>query len=81
MLPAFQPLAVIPRQYPFDGSDWVFELKHHGFRALAYLSAYEERGSQYGAKILQSPCAKTNWDVNLFPCFPVLQMAWQTQLV
>jgi ATP-dependent DNA ligase len=37
MLPAFQPLAVIPRQYPFDGSDWVFELKYHGFRALAYL--------------------------------------------
>jgi bifunctional non-homologous end joining protein LigD len=41
MLPAFQPLPVTPRQRPFDGSDWLFELKYDGFRALAYL----ERGT------------------------------------
>jgi hypothetical protein len=33
--------------------------------------AYEERGSQYGAEILQSPCAKTNWDVNLVRCLAI----------
>ena len=41
MLPAFQPLPVTPRQRPFDGSGWLFELKYDGFRALAYL----ERGT------------------------------------
>jgi len=41
MLPAFQPLPVTPRQRPFDGSDWLFELKYDGSRALAYL----ERGT------------------------------------
>jgi hypothetical protein len=38
MLPAFQPLPVTPRQRPFDGSDWLFELKYDGSRALAYLN-------------------------------------------
>jgi bifunctional non-homologous end joining protein LigD len=37
MLPAFQPLPVIRRPRPFNASDWLFELKYDGFRALAYL--------------------------------------------
>jgi len=37
MLPIFQPLPVIPKQRPFDGSEWLFELKYDGFRALAYI--------------------------------------------
>jgi bifunctional non-homologous end joining protein LigD len=28
---------------PFDNSDYIFELKHDGFRALAYLDAGECR--------------------------------------
>jgi bifunctional non-homologous end joining protein LigD len=37
MLPAFQPIAVSRRFHPFDDSQWLFELKYDGFRALAYL--------------------------------------------
>src|SRR4051794_18244462 len=37
MLPVCQPLPVIPKAGPFDGGEWIFELKYDGFRALAYL--------------------------------------------
>ena len=38
---AFPPIKlVIPRRFaaPFDHPDWIFELKHDGFRALAYIT-------------------------------------------
>jgi bifunctional non-homologous end joining protein LigD len=35
MLPVFQPLLVVRRPRPFNASDWLFELKYDGFRALA----------------------------------------------
>jgi bifunctional non-homologous end joining protein LigD len=38
MLPAFQPLAVLRRPHPFNHSEWLFELKYDGFRALAHLN-------------------------------------------
>jgi hypothetical protein len=37
MLPVFQPLPVVRRSRPFNASDWLFELKYHGFRALDYV--------------------------------------------
>jgi bifunctional non-homologous end joining protein LigD len=37
MLPAFQPIPVTRRPRPFNDSQWLFELKYDGFRALAYL--------------------------------------------
>lgn len=37
MLPTFQPLPVVRKPRPFNASDWLFELKYDGFRALAYL--------------------------------------------
>jgi bifunctional non-homologous end joining protein LigD len=37
MIPVFQPLQVVRKPRPFNGSDWLFELKYDGFRALAYL--------------------------------------------
>ena len=37
MLPVCQPLLVTPKPRPFDGAEWLFELKYDGFRALAYL--------------------------------------------
>jgi ATP-dependent DNA ligase len=37
MLPVCQPLSVIAKAHPFDGAEWLFELKYDGFRALAYL--------------------------------------------
>jgi bifunctional non-homologous end joining protein LigD len=37
MIPAIQPIAVTRRMHPFDDSQWLFELKYDGFRALAYL--------------------------------------------
>ena len=37
MQPRFQPLSVARRPQPFNHPDWLFELKHDGFRALAYV--------------------------------------------
>jgi bifunctional non-homologous end joining protein LigD len=34
-----QPMTLIRRAQPFSHSDWLFEIKHDGFRALAYLKA------------------------------------------
>jgi len=41
MLPSFQPLPLVKRPKPFLHPDWLFEVKHDGFRAVAYA----ERGS------------------------------------
>jgi ATP-dependent DNA ligase len=40
MLPVCPTLPVIAKPLPFDGAEWLFELKYDGFRALAYI----ERG-------------------------------------
>lgn len=37
MLPVFQPLPLVRRPKPFSHPDWVYEVKHDGFRALAYV--------------------------------------------
>lgn len=37
MLPRYQPLAVIRRPHPFNHTDWLFEIKHDGFRCVAYI--------------------------------------------
>src|SRR4030095_8829782 len=36
-LPRFNPIIPVRRPDLFGGSDWVYELKYDGFRALAYL--------------------------------------------
>jgi bifunctional non-homologous end joining protein LigD len=52
-LPAFfQPMALFRRPEPFDHSDWVYEIKHDGFRGLAYVEdehvrLLSRRGNQY----------------------------------
>jgi|SRR6185295_2932477 len=52
MLPIFQPLPVVRRPRPFNGSDWLFELKYDGFRALAYVDyhGYSLVGIDLGAR-------------------------------
>jgi bifunctional non-homologous end joining protein LigD len=40
-LPRISPLTLTRRREPFDHPDWVFELKHDGFRAVAYISEGE----------------------------------------
>jgi bifunctional non-homologous end joining protein LigD len=35
--PRIQPIAPILRKEPFDGSDWLFEVKFDGYRAVAYI--------------------------------------------
>ena len=37
MLPRIAPINPTRIAAPFDHQDWVFELKHEGFRALAYI--------------------------------------------
>ena len=38
-LPIIAPMLARPCAKPFDGSEWLFEIKHDGFRALAYLGS------------------------------------------
>ena len=37
MLPRIHPMRLRLVREPFDHSDYIFELKHDGFRAIAYL--------------------------------------------
>jgi bifunctional non-homologous end joining protein LigD len=37
VLPEIQPAKLARSLEPFDDADWIFELKHDGFRSLAYL--------------------------------------------
>jgi ATP-dependent DNA ligase len=37
LLPLCQPLPVISKPRPFNGAEWIFELKYDSFRALAYI--------------------------------------------
>lgn len=37
-LPGISPLTLTRRRDPFNHPDWIFELKHDGFRAVAYIS-------------------------------------------
>ena len=37
-LPRISPLTLTRLRQPFDHPDWIFELKHDGFRAVAYIS-------------------------------------------
>ena len=37
-LPRICPLTLARLRTPFDDPDWAFELKHDGFRAIAYIS-------------------------------------------
>ena len=34
-----QPMTLSRRAQPFNHPDWLFEIKHDGFRALAYVQA------------------------------------------
>ena len=37
MVPRIQPIAPVPTKQPFDDSEWLFDFKYDGFRALCYL--------------------------------------------
>ena len=37
MLPEIQPAKLARSLQPFDDKEWLFELKHDGFRSLAYI--------------------------------------------
>ena len=36
-LPKVVPMTLIQQATPFDHADWLFEIKHDGFRSLAYI--------------------------------------------
>jgi len=36
MVPKIAPIIPVRRRDLFDSAEWVYELKHDGFRALAY---------------------------------------------
>jgi bifunctional non-homologous end joining protein LigD len=37
-LPHIKPMELSRRMEPFDDADWIFELKHDGFRGVAYIA-------------------------------------------
>jgi ATP-dependent DNA ligase len=39
VFPKISPIIAVRRRDLFESADWVYELKHDGFRALAYLDA------------------------------------------
>jgi len=39
-LPIISPMLATVCREPFDDADWVFEIKHDGFRALAYIDGH-----------------------------------------
>ena len=39
MFPKISPIIPVRRRDLFESAEWVYELKHDGFRALAYLDA------------------------------------------
>src|SRR5262245_56771882 len=39
MLPQFFPMRLAVRREPFDHTDWIYEVKYDGFRALAYIQS------------------------------------------
>ena len=41
MFPDVKPMELSRRAEPFDHRDWIFELKHDGFRAIAYVAKGE----------------------------------------
>jgi bifunctional non-homologous end joining protein LigD len=43
MLSRIQPINPTRIASPFDHQDWLFELKHDGFRALAYIEGVSSR--------------------------------------
>ncbi len=43
MLPSIKPIRPVEEKHPFDDPEWIFELKHDGFRALAYIENGECR--------------------------------------
>jgi bifunctional non-homologous end joining protein LigD len=40
MIPAWHPMPLLRVKEPFDHPDWLFELKHDGFRALAIVEGH-----------------------------------------
>lgn len=42
-LPRIKPMILERLECPFSHTDWIFEVKHDGFRAMAYIEAGETR--------------------------------------
>jgi ATP-dependent DNA ligase len=60
-LPRIAPAKLSLRKEPFDSPDWLFELKHDGFRCLAYIADGE--------------CTLVSRNRNLFKTFKPLEAA------
>jgi bifunctional non-homologous end joining protein LigD len=64
-LPKIEPMVLSLIPEPFDHPDWIFELKHDGFRAIAYLQngvcqLVSRRRNEYRSfKRLQTELART----------------------
>src|SRR2546425_2845567 len=59
----FQPMPLGRRAAPFDHPEWVFEVKHDGFRAIAYVKAghcelvsYVDHLEERGEELFQLAC-------------------------
>ena len=61
-LPLITPMRLSRAKKPFNGQDWIFELKHDGFRALAHI----ENGTcrQLGVRVLKRVSGAANLPCN-----------------
>ena len=65
VLPRIHPMRLRLVREPFDHADYIFELKHDGFRAIAYLQSREsklvsrnQRNMQHGKAFFAEICAR-----------------------
>jgi bifunctional non-homologous end joining protein LigD len=58
VLPHIAPLTLTRLREPFDHPDWIFELKHDGFRGVLYVSGGD--------------CKLVSRNANVFKRFPTL---------
>ena len=65
-LPRIRPMRLRRAKEPFDNPDYIFELKHDGFRALAYIESGKCRLVSRNLKTLRFESLCTALD----PCTP-----------
>src|SRR5947207_15906523 len=67
MLPAMallrnvQPMRLLRRPVPFNHPDWIFEIKHDGFRALAYIESGDCRLVSRNGNTFSTFPARCDW--------------------
>jgi bifunctional non-homologous end joining protein LigD len=60
-LPTFQPMTLTRKAKPFNAADWIFEIKHDGFRSLAYVENHMCRLVSRKGNLFTSVSVLSEW--------------------